>query len=250
MKVITVCNTKGGIGKTTIALNIATGYANRGYKTLAIDLDAQANLTDQTGLKFNDGRTICECLEGRLKTKTCIHKTKFGFDLIPSKDALYSMAIGKADVDENGKLKTHLDKVIKQVEDEYSVIVIDTNPGVTNLLVEAILSGLNGIVLIPGKLDESSLKGFLKISAMKAKLRVGTPFRYLVNFYRGRVKEKLMLESMQSKIGSLMMKTIIRDDMNMQFATNYKKALINRPKIKGGNDLNELVEELIEMGVK
>ena len=249
MKVITVCNTKGGIGKTTIALNIATGYANRGYKVLAIDLDAQANLTDQTGLKFNDGRTICECLEGRLKTKTCIHKTKFGFDLIPSKDALYSMAIGKADVDENGKLKTHLDKVINQIRNEYSIVVVDTNPGVTNLLVEAIMNGLYGVILVPGKLDQSSLKGFSKILKFKAELKVGTPFKYLINFYRGRVKEKRMIEKMQESIGSLMMKTLIRDDLNMQFATNNRKALINRPNTKAGYDLNKLVEELIELGV-
>lgn len=250
MKVITVCNVKGGIGKTTIALNIATGYANRGFKTLAIDLDAQANLTDQTGMKFNDGRTICECLEGKLKTKTCIHKTKFGFDLIPSKDALYSLAIGKTDIDEEGKLKTHLDKVINQIKDEYSIVVIDTNPGVTNLLVEAILNGLYGIILIPGKLDQSSLKGFSKILGFKEAFKVGTPFKYLINFYRGRVKEKAMLEKMRESIGPFMMKTIIRDDMNMQFATNNRKALINRPNTKGGSDLNELVEELIEMGVR
>lgn len=188
-KVIALLNMKGGVGKTTSSINIATGFANKGYKVLLIDFDPQANSTDilldikQEEIFINDEvteainmmdsdklETILKSLNQYDYSETFIDQMLFDPELtttyqttvknlhiIPSR-----LELAKAEKEiRNGDTAVHnrLKKVVKKVQKEYDYIFIDCPP-IINVLTTNVLNIADEIIA-PIKIDRGAEKGLI-----------------------------------------------------------------------------------------
>jgi len=155
--VLAVQNFKGGVGKTTLALNLAEHLVIKGYKVLLIDMDSQASATASFGYipdsDIEEGETILPFFDGfKDDLKYCVRETHWpGLDLIPTNLSSFSMEWGMAaEVLQNPKDKDYwvsrLADGIATVSDAYDVVIIDSPPslGVTSM---NILRAVNGLVI-------------------------------------------------------------------------------------------------------
>ncbi len=151
--IISIVNQKGGVGKTTLALNLSYALSKLGKKVLLIDLDPQASLSSIFGLD-KDNKGIYEVLLGEEEIRNVVIKTDLGFDFIPSSinlaafEVLFASKIGR---------EVMLRKKLEGV-DGYDYILIDTQPSLGLLTVNA-LSASN-YALIPISCQYLSIKGF------------------------------------------------------------------------------------------
>ena len=154
--IISIANQKGGVGKTTTAIELASCFSSRDYKTLAIDFDQQSNLTKYTGLKPGI-KGIYEVLKGEVKD---IHKVIVKaeeFDVIAA-----SQKLSKADKEFGDALEIlKLKKVLKALDDDYDFIIIDSNPSRNVLLNMAYVA--TDYIIIPAEAEEGSMDGIKSI---------------------------------------------------------------------------------------
>jgi len=151
MKIISIINQKGGIAKSSTVNVLSEGLTLKKYKTLAIDLDPQCNLTYSMGGDFNNS-SIFEVLSGKAKAKDVIQKLKIS-DLIASNKELSG-----ADITFNKTGKEYLLKErIEELKKEYDYIIIDTPPNLGILTINALVA--SDKVIIPSQANIFSLQG-------------------------------------------------------------------------------------------
>lgn len=177
-------NVKGGVAKTTSAINIAKGFANNTKRVLLIDLDGQSsassiilgneywgefdwyNLLDEvvnkkvrSKVSESERLTISSCLNDPSLTKKAIIKTKFGFDIIPSELSLFETET-RIKLQSMNFQQAFLYNAIKDIIDDYDEVIIDCNPSLDMLAINAIYTLKNGgEVVIPTEMQISSLLG-------------------------------------------------------------------------------------------
>lgn len=147
MKTITICNQKGGCGKTATAAALAAGLARRGFHVLAVDIDGQHSLTLICGAL--PGPTLSDVIAGRATAAASIQKTGQGFDLLPGDLALSTLP-------KNYRLET-LRGILAGIRGNYDYCIIDTPPALSVLTMSAIVAASD--VIIPAAPDVLSLYG-------------------------------------------------------------------------------------------
>lgn len=153
--IIAICNQKGGVGKTATAQAIATGAAALGRKTLAVDLDAQGNLSFCMGGNAADMGAY-ELIKGQATTAQVIQKTEQG-DIITASDRL-----ALADTTFTGAERTTaLKSCLQPLKKKYDVIVIDCPPALNTLLLSALEAADK--VIIPLTADMLALQGLYQL---------------------------------------------------------------------------------------
>lgn len=148
-KIITVVNQKGGVGKSTISQFTGNELSSRGYEVLFIDLDPQGNLSYSLGiniLELEDNQTIYETLANGADAGKVILKTEQA-DIIPASQFLASVDIGNY----------ALSNAIEGVKEAYDVIIIDTPPTLSTLVINALTA--SDALVIPALADAYSLQG-------------------------------------------------------------------------------------------
>ena len=157
MRTIAISNYKGGVGKTTTAVNLASIYASQGKRVLLIDLDPQASATDFFGLYERaaaEDRTSIELLYGGRPVSELAYETDTeGLSVIPSTIEL---------VDQNELLlrEQRLKFALDDASEDYDVCLIDCSPVMKRLAFNAYLAAAdNGLVVIPVKLDSTVMRG-------------------------------------------------------------------------------------------
>lgn len=151
--IIAITNQKGGIGKTTTAVNLAYDLKELGKRVLLIDTDPQCNSTRNYRAEVNGVATLYDLLFNRISVRDCIQTTGFG-DIIAS-DFLLTGADEKFP---SGGSRFHLlRKSIEPVKDEYDYIIIDTPPSL-GVLLQNVLT-LTDSVIIPISCDAFALQG-------------------------------------------------------------------------------------------
>ena len=151
-----ILTVKGGVGKTTAAMNLAAGFAYAGRKTLLIDFDGQANLSRILLGDRELSPTITEVLAGEADIRDCIYPTRVrNLDVIPS--SIYLFAIERRMLTETaGVQQFKLRKALKKL-DEYDEIVIDNNPSLNMCSTNALCACDE--VIIPAMADKGSADG-------------------------------------------------------------------------------------------
>ena len=148
MKIISVANQKGGVGKTTTAVNLAAVLASTKRKLLLIDLDSQGNATTASGLKKEN--TLLELFEGKSINEIVVSSNN-GYDVIPGGEDLVALEAHIRTEPKKGFIEESLSGL------KYDFVIIDTPPALNSLTVEALISSVG--TLVPLQCEYYSLEG-------------------------------------------------------------------------------------------
>ncbi|MGD1990794.1 MAG: ParA family protein [Chromatiales bacterium] len=154
--IIAVANQKGGVGKTTTTVNLATAIAESGARVLLIDLDPQGNATTGVGIdKYQVERTSCDLLLERIPVGQIRKRSEgAGIDLLPSNNDLTAAEVGLMNA-ESGELR--LKQMLEPVAAEYDYIFIDCPPSLNMLTLNALVAADR--VLVPLQTEYYALEG-------------------------------------------------------------------------------------------
>jgi chromosome partitioning protein len=155
-KVISIANQKGGVGKTTTAINLAASLAAIEHPTLVIDIDPQSNTTSGLGIDVKTvTNSIYEVMIGSTDTDETIRSTELDFlDLIPAHINLVGAEIEMIDREDRERI---LDKAIGDLRDKYDFIIIDCPPSLGLLTINALTA--SDSIVIPVQCEYFALEG-------------------------------------------------------------------------------------------
>ncbi len=250
-KVISVVNQKGGVGKTTTAVNLSTALAAIGKKILLVDLDPQGNLS--TGLGFNYNKrevTIYDIIkDNNLKTIDAINQTKIpGLNIILSSINLSGIEFELAvDSDKNKKLINKISSIKK----EYDYIIIDCPPSLGILTVNSLVA--SNSLLVPLQCEFYALEGLAQllrtVETIKTNLNKSLYLEGIIlTMYdsRNRLSEDVISDA-RSHLGNKVFKTIIPRNVKLSEAPSHGlPAILYDRKCMGSLAYIELAREFLE----
>lgn len=243
--VISLLNHKGGVGKTTSAINIGAGLLELGKRVLLVDLDPQANLTLSLGI----GRqpvTIYESMMGESDLAAVTYRE--GLDVITSSLDLSSAEMEL--VNEAGR-EFILRELFANVDEDYDFIIIDCPPSLGLLTLNALTSSQQ--VIIPLQTEFLAMQGLAKIKQViqKVKLRLNKELHIsgvLATMYDARkVLNRDVVETIKKYFGPLLFETYIRDNVALAEAPAQRQDIFAYAAgSKGAEDYLAVCKEIIE----
>ena len=155
-RILCVTNQKGGVGKTTTALNLAASLASMKHKVLLIDLDAQGNASSASGIQEPNG--IAQVLLGETAISNVIYTTSFQYDVIP---ADYGLTRSEMALLHQEQREYQLKNMLTPLQLDYDYILIDCPPSLNILTVNALVA--SHAVLIPVQCEYFALEGLAQL---------------------------------------------------------------------------------------
>jgi chromosome partitioning protein len=248
-KIIAVVNKKGGVGKTTTAINIATVFAIMNKKILLIDLDAQGNSTSGVGAIKNNVVTIYEIFCGTNDISQGIVPTEIpNLSVIP---ANHDLAVVDTEIAGVNNAQMILKNILSGIKNNYDYIILDCPPSLNMVTINAL--SCSDEIIIPMICDFFSLEGLSHLlktvelvqKKLNPQLKVGG---ILFTMYDKRSKlTEQVEEDVRSCLGSLVYKTVIPRNIKLSEAPSHgKPAIIYDYKCSGSKAYIDLVKEILE----
>ena len=249
-QVIAFTNQKGGVGKTTSAINTAAALGILGKRTLLIDSDPQGNASSGVGVRKSQlSSTTYDVLIGRCPASAAIQHTEFkNLDIMPSTMDLAGAEFELADIE---KRETRLKTVLSEVADNYDVIIIDCPPSLGMLTVNA-LTAADGAV-IPMQCEYFSLEGLSQMMmTIKQIKKLYNPklslTGILVTMYNGRLNLSLqVIDEIKKYYAGKLFKTTIARNVRLSEAPSFGQPIQYYDKhAKGTEAYNQVAKELLD----
>ena len=248
-RVYAVANQKGGVGKTTTAVNLGAYLANAGKRVLLVDADPQSNATSSLGIDKNAlSRSIYDVLIGGEPASSLITLTGcVGLDLLPSSPAL---AGAQVEMVEMAGREVLLRQAIEPLRQRYDFVFIDTPPSLGLLTINALVAA-DGVI-IPVQCEYLPLEGLTQllhtIELVRQSLNPDLMIRGLVlTMYDSRTNlARQVVADVREHFADLALEVIIPRNVSLSEAPSYGESIITyAPKSSGGRAYAALCQEFL-----
>ena len=251
-RAIVVANQKGGVGKTTTAINLSSCLAEAGQKVLAIDMDPQGNMTSGLGVdKDAIENSVYELLLGEAEVEDCVQKEVIeNLSVIGSNINLSAAEIELIGQDEKEYI---LQKAITPIRDQYDFVIIDCPPSLSMLTINSMC--LADTVLVPIQCEYYALEGLTQlihtINLVQDRLNPSLEIEGVVfTMYDARTNLSLqVVENVKSNLEQNIYKTIIPRNVRLAEAPSYGMPInLYDTKSAGAESYRLLADEVIHRG--
>jgi len=248
-RTIAIANQKGGVGKTTTAINLSACLAEAGQKVLTIDFDPQGNATSGLGLeKGQIDDTVYEMMLGDCTFEECLQReVQDNLDVLPSDSNLSGAEIELLDLEEKEFV---LRKNLEEVRDQYDFIIIDCPPSLSLLTINALVAA--DTVLVPIQCEYYALEGLSQvmrtINLVKKKMNPALEMEGVVfTMYDARTNLSLeVVENVKNNLNEKIYKTIIPRNVRLAEAPSHGMPInIYDTKSAGAENYRLLAAEVI-----
>ncbi len=249
-KIIAIANQKGGVGKTTTAINLSAALAEHGKKVMIVDIDPQGNTTSGFGIDKNElENTVYELILGECSIQDCIVRDAIpGVDIVPSNVGLAAVEIELIGVD---KKEFILKNEIDYVNRSYDYILIDCPPSLSLLTVNAMTTAQT--VMVPIQCEFYALEGLSQliytVNLVRERLNPTLDIEGVVfTMYDSRTNlSQQVVENVKNNIPYYVFETVIPRNIRLAEAPSYGLPITKYdPKSAGAESYMKLADELMK----
>ena len=251
-RVIAVANQKGGVGKTTTAINLSACLAEKGQKVLAIDMDPQGNMTSGLGIDKDEvEKNIYDLMIGQAGVDEVLQKEAIeNLDVIPTSIDLSAAEIELIGVDDKEFI---IRNAVQPIKDDYDYIIIDCPPSLSMLTINAMTTADS--VLVPIQCEYYALEGLSQliktIELVKERLNENLEMEGVVfTMYDARTNLSLqVVENVKDNLDQTIYKTIIPRNIRLAEAPSHGLPInLYDPRSTGAESYMLLADEVIHKG--